>query len=199
MSILDEFEAELAAARGGQPFPYNPGLTDEEIDQRLAPHGLIAPEGLRRWYRRHDGVSPPPDLPVAPWELGGWRPLSLADALAERQFRAELVAEITAGEPAGTADEVWHPEWLPVFTAGNGDPLVVECNTPTEPDRLDAGMVHCTDGINLYGTLASLDEVLAVWLRALRTGFWRWDGTNRRWRRVGSHLDIQHPLAGWLV
>jgi hypothetical protein len=61
------FDARLRAAGAAIVDAWAPGLTDQEIDARVAPIGVTLPEEARLWWRWHDGLRP--GAPSALWDI----------------------------------------------------------------------------------------------------------------------------------
>src|SRR3954454_3008813 len=124
---LLELERALVAAVGHQPFA--PGLDDDRLEELLHPSGLSLPEEVRDYFRVHDGIRPPTRV-QAPWLIGHWLPLPLDEALGEREARRAMALEEFQADPESLDDDVWGAGWLPLFRAGNGYILAVDCAAP---------------------------------------------------------------------
>jgi hypothetical protein len=81
--------------------------------------------------RRHDGVAPTSRV-LAPWLIGHWLPLSLREALAEREVRRAMARGVRGR--ARCRRRVWGPGWLPLFRAGNGYVRAVDRHADPAPD-----------------------------------------------------------------
>jgi cell wall assembly regulator SMI1 len=187
---LDALEDALAGAVGGHRFA--PGLRDAEIDDLLRPSGLVLPPAVRAYLRRHDGAQPTSRV-VAPWLIGHWLPLSLRAALRERDARRAMALEDFGGEPDDVADGVWGPGWLPLFRAGNGYILAVDCRADPGPHGR-ASLLRMARVTPAPLALSSLAELFEFFALALTTGAWAWDEGRRRWLFDRARLG-DHPLA----
>jgi cell wall assembly regulator SMI1 len=189
VTSLDTLENALAATLGRTTFA--PGLPDEEIDEALRPSGLVLPAEVRAYLRRHDGAAPTSRV-LAPWLIGHWLPLSLREAMTEREVRRAMASEDLGGEP-DAADGVWRPGWLPLFRAGNGYILAVDCDA--DPGGVGWGTVLRMSRVTpALPSIPSLDELFEFFTLALRTGAWAWDEGRQRWVFDRARLT-DHPLA----
>ncbi|MHA6794452.1 SMI1/KNR4 family protein [Pseudonocardia bannensis] len=186
---LSRLDTTLTAALGQPRFA--PGLTDPQIDELLRPSGLALPAEVRAYLRRHDGVAPTSRV-LAPWLIGHWLPLSLREALAERDVRRAMAREEFGGEPED-ADGVWGPGWLPLFRAGNGYLLAVDCHADPAPHGGTA-VLRTARVTPAPPSVSSLTELFDFFTLALSTGAWTWDDGRQRWLFDRSRL-AGHPLA----
>ncbi len=189
MSSLAELERAFAHAVGHQPFA--PGLDDDRIDELLSASGLTMPAEVRAYFRAHDGVRPTSRV-QAPWLIGHWLALPLEEALRERDARREMALEEFQAEPQ-EADGVWGPGWLPLFRAGNGFILAVDCAAPTGPDG-QAPLLRMSRVTPAPLELDSLDALFGFFTHALTTGAWSWDDDRKRWLFHRERL-AGHPLV----
>jgi cell wall assembly regulator SMI1 len=173
---LVELEDVFANAVGHRPFA--PGLDDGRIDELLSASGLTLPTEVRAYFRAHDGVRPPSRV-QAPWLIGHWLPLPLEEALRERDVRREMALEDFQAEP-DEADGVWGPGWLPLFRAGNGYILAVDCAAPTGPEG-QAPLLRMARVTPAPLELDSLAALFGFFTLALTTGTWSWDDDRKRW------------------
>ncbi|MCW2703890.1 MAG: hypothetical protein JWQ37_1885 [Blastococcus sp.] len=176
MASLVELERALADAVGHQPFA--PGLDDGRIDELLRASGLTLPAEVRAYFRARDGVRPPSRV-QAPWLIGHWLPLPLEEALRERDARREMALEEFQAEPA-EVDGVWGTGWLPLFRAGNGYILAVDCAAPTGAAG-QAPLLRMARVTPAPLELDSLGALFGFFIRALTTGSWSWDDDRKRW------------------
>jgi cell wall assembly regulator SMI1 len=165
-----------------------PGLSDTEIDRRLATIGLALPDEARVLWHWHDGI--PEDSRANP--LGGFkgRFLSLGEAVEVYQGFRETVLKIVEGDP----DIRYRPSWLPLL--GPQHPLVIDCAVARDqPTPLR--MVDLADPEEPPVDARSLGEVVQLWSHALDCGLWIWDPTAQDWRVDLSSLppiDRASPL-----
>lgn len=176
MASLVELERALADAVGHQPFA--PGLDDGRIDELLRASGLTLPAEVRAYFRARDGVRPPSRV-QAPWLIGHWLPLPLEEALRERDARREMALEEFQAEP-DEVDGVWGTGWLPLFRAGNGYILAVDCAAPTGAAG-QAPLLRMARVTPAPLELDSLGALFGFFIRALTTGSWSWDDDRKRW------------------
>jgi cell wall assembly regulator SMI1 len=174
----------------GHP-PFAPGLDDGRIDELLRPSGLTLPAEVRAYFLAHDGVRPPSRV-QAPWLIGHWLPLPLEEALREREVRREMALEEFQAEP-DQADGVWGPGWLPLFRAGNGYILAVDCSASTGPSG-QAPLLRMARVTPAPLDLDSLDALFGFFTLALTTGTWHWDDDRKRWLFDRERL-AGHPLV----
>jgi cell wall assembly regulator SMI1 len=186
---LVELEDVFANAVGHRPFA--PGLDDGRIDELLSASGLTLPTEVRAYFRAHDGVRPPSRV-QAPWLIGHWLPLPLEEALRERDVRREMALEEFQAEP-DEADGVWGPGWLPLFRAGNGYILAVDCAAPTGPEG-QAPLLRMARVTPAPLELDSLAALFGFFTLALTTGAWSWDDDRKRWLFDRDRL-AGHPLV----
>ncbi|MEV7968674.1 SMI1/KNR4 family protein [Sphaerisporangium sp. NPDC088356] len=190
MRSLDVLEGVLDKVVGGHRLA--PGLRDAEIDDLLRPSGLVLPCEVRAYLRRHDGAQPTSRV-VAPWLIGHWLPLSLGEALRERDRRHAMALRDFDGDADAADDGVWAPGWLPLFRAGNGYILAVDC----QADPASAGPAPLLRMARVTPTppsLSSLEELFEFFTLALTTGAWAWDAERRRWMFDRARLSY-HPLT----
>jgi cell wall assembly regulator SMI1 len=173
---LVELEDVFANAVGHRPFA--PGLDDGRIDELLSASGLTLPAEVRAYFRAHDGVRPPSRV-QAPWLIGHWLPLPLEEALRERDVRRDMALEEFQAEP-DEADGVWGSGWLPLFRAGNGYILAVDCAAPTGPEG-QAPLLRMARVTPAPLELDSLAALFGFFTLALTTGAWSWDDDRKRW------------------
>ena len=95
-------------------------------------------------------------------------------------------------EPDET-DGVWAPGWLPLFRAGNGYILAVDCAAPPGPDG-GAPLLRMARVTPAPLELNSLAELFDFFTLALTTGAWSWDDERKRWLFDRDRL-AGHPLV----
>lgn len=190
MHCLVELERALVTAVGHQPFAR--GLGDDRIDELLRPSGLSLPEEVRDYFRAHDGVRPPTRV-HAPWLIGHWLPLPLDEALRERDARREMALEEFQADPDSLDDDVWGPGWLPLFRAGNGYILAVDCAAPPTV-AVRTRLLRMSRVTPSPLGVGSLEELFEFFVLALTTGAWSWDDDRKRWLFERDRLSA-HPLV----
>jgi cell wall assembly regulator SMI1 len=189
MRSLDELERALEVGVGHRPF--TPGLEDSRIDELLRPSGLTLPGEVRAYFRARDGVRPPSRV-QAPWLVGHWLPLPLEEALRERDARREMALEEFQAEP-DELDGVWGTGWLPLFRAGNGYVLAVDCAAPAGPEGRTP-LLRMARVTPAPLEVDSLEDLFDFFTLALTTHAWSWDDERKRWLFDRSRL-AGHPLV----
>jgi hypothetical protein len=152
-----------------------PGIDDDQIDELLAPSGLVAPTELREWWRWHHGTridGPGSDRHTLGPGLWGLMdiPWALEDA-------AEW--ESTIGE------EGWGPSWLPFAWAKPDHARLVARLGDSTPDEVCVGWHYVFDVPPDEPIARSLAEVVEDSIRILREGLIVWDGSYSYYDEVG--------------
>jgi hypothetical protein len=157
-----------------------PALAEAEMDATLATIGLAVPIEAHVLWQWHDGALHHDRRGAA--ELAPSRNwLSLVESLTLR----EQILEMNTDDPE-VAETVWSSRWLPVI---DSVPMV----------GLDIGVGHespCSVWLqDLQGPpvleLASLGDLVALWIEALNRGVWLWDREDGAW-------DVGHAaLSSW--
>ncbi len=160
-----------------------PPAADTVIADAETVLGRVLPDDLRAWWRHADGVVTPQagePLPLIPWDLA---PLPVAAALRVRQSRLRIERDIwsarldvdrhlteAAQAPAGTASQLWLPDWLPIARDAGTETLLVD---------LRAG--------ERYGTVMVFDRVDGA------TGPPRWNGVADMLEEIAWRLTDADP------
>jgi len=187
---LHKLEEALFEATGHRPFA--PGLEADELELMLGPTGLVLPPEVRSYYRCRDGTQPTSRV-RAPWLIGHWLPLCLADAIQERQVRKTMVVEAQASGSHQRPDDIWKSSWLPLFRTGNGYLLAVDC--ATRPDENGHTELLRISRISPEPRrVPSLAYLFEFFLLALSSGAWAWDPERRRWIVEPRRFE-GHPFA----
>jgi hypothetical protein len=165
-TTLDRFARSLRGAGAQSVDHLNPGLTDRQIDELTAAHGLALPEEARRLWRWHDGGSPaaPPGAKeIAP----GRRFVPLDSVLAEYAQAAADFRHLYG------FDHIIEP-----FTA---KPMIFfDCRGSTDAPA-PVLVSHEFEEPKL--ALPSIGDLIAVWTQFIDDGVWtiteggQWDGS----------------------
>jgi hypothetical protein len=147
--LLDRFEGVLRAHRIGIVEAWAPGLSDDEIDELIAPTDLLLPDEVRAWWRWHNGVVTP-DVPARSREILPDRDLrSLQDVLWTYDQRA--------GEGQRLLIVTGRPE-IQVACSERGS-----VPAPVYWDRYD-------DFVRPEQAASSLGELVTVWMGYVERG-----------------------------
>jgi hypothetical protein len=150
-----------------------PGLSDQEMDDLMAPTGLRLPAEARCWWGWHDGITNyvsrakemGPDIDIQP----------LAEAI-------EFVAEF----PLGGGDEEAPATWFPFAGVPRGV-LTLDCAAD------DLAPTHRVDfEVGLGPGTASMGEMVLLWIQMMESGAWTWNTAEARWIR---HYDSWPDFA----
>lgn len=163
-----------------------PGIDDEQIDELLAPSGLVAPTEMREWWRWHNGTRV--DTPLNDRHSVGpasWGPMGVQKALWDRETWLEDIPD--------DGDGGWNPDWISVAWALAGHGRLVGRLDESTSDEVRVGCFYIDDWDNpVAPSMASMVEDV---LRVLREGqvFWNpadggyWD-EGPRWRDYPLYL-----------
>lgn len=201
LALLGRLQA--AWARQGAPVHagLRPGLSEERIDELMAPTGLQLPEELQTCWSWHNGsVERDGPTPGYPHELGpgGWLFAPLETVLAWNARHRTWTEPIDSTVPA-LAETYWHPTWF-TFTTRIGKPnhiLFVDTDVPPG----GPSPVHYVDEMWEEPTVvraASLTDVIALWVDLLEDGTVRWDPAQDYWdedRWMGDPRRTPHAVA----
>lgn len=160
---------------------HEPGLTDDDMSEALAPLGLSLPLEGRVWWSWHNGVPGRGKAKlVAP---SGDKFLSLAEAIETyKEFRA-IVQELVEPDIPLLADPDyrWNPAWLPI--RGPQLPVVIDCSVPeSQPTPLRFIDLQDVEG-SPKPRAQSLGQMLSWWIEAIDCGAWRWNRERSQWDR----------------
>jgi hypothetical protein len=176
-------DLERAWLRNGMPHTewLTRGLEASEVKAALATVDLTPPAEVVEWFAWHNGTSwsllTEGDVYPA-LGLGGFVPLSVADALDERAMMAELAAEL-AEDPMAIPEDLplWEPSWLPVGRASGGGLLTPELGAE---ETVRVRVVDYWDERFKAVRAESLAEVVELWIEWLDT-YCEWDPALRTW------------------
>jgi cell wall assembly regulator SMI1 len=151
-----------------------PGLSDADMDERVATIGLTLPDEARVFWRWHDGV--PEDGRANPIGAFRGRFLPLHEAMAVHRVFRKTVLECHEGE--GDPGIRFRPSWLPLF--GRQHPIVLDCSVGRDqPTPLR--MINLEDPLEPRVRAGSLGEAVRLWTEALDRGWWRWNASGQKW------------------
>jgi cell wall assembly regulator SMI1 len=159
--LLNELEAAWRAAGAQIADVLAPGLSDERIDELMAPTGRRLPQEARRWWGWHNGVT---EKAPYGWDIGRQVLfLSLEEALEE------------SGETFGAGGEVAEPTWFPWVQAAGGF-IAIDC-----ADAEIASTLRLDYESGTYAGAASLGETVEIWLEMYSTGGWSMNSAGGYW------------------
>jgi hypothetical protein len=185
--LLDHWE------RLGAPIAslLQPGLTDGEIDERLAPTRLTLPDEARALFSWRNGTRPRPEIDYYTRTMGiaGWCFWSLEELVEWyvtewNDWRDGMYDDLGYA----TRDDFW-PEWFPVFRTRQWDRhLLIDCrHQPSYPNAVAAtgATVNERTALKAFSLLALL-ETWVLWFDA---GFISYDVERGRWTHDADALD----------
>jgi cell wall assembly regulator SMI1 len=162
-----------------------PGLSLGQIDQLAAAAGVRVSDEARVWWMWHDGVDGAAKVRDPQTLVPGWTLLSLSDAIRLRDNRRALIAEWGAD-----ADREWPLPWIPLANDVGGQIITCDCSGPAEHDA-PIHVVDFHDESFEEAHVASLSDMVSLWLRAFDEGWWAWTGTDWKLPEPGDvPLDI---------
>jgi cell wall assembly regulator SMI1 len=198
-ALLDRYERRLRAQ--GVPFDdwTQPGLSEAEMAELIAPVSLRLPTEARVWWGWRDGTSPK----RAGWTFGpGRNCLSLSRAV-EAYASSRAAAEKGAADPGlsgprSDPEFMWHPSWLPVLNGGQLK-TVLDCDV-AEGEPTPIGFVDLLTQPEEYARhkARSFGEMIGWWCLALETGAWSWDAKRLVWDEDPRVLPLElqgNPLV----
>ena len=158
-TALDRLQAWLEAHDAPVVNGLQPGVSADEVRERLAEFGLEPPEELLTWFGWHSGYVPPPDAtPAHQLITGSVTPISLDRAC---QWYVEFVRR--------SLEALWPEEgtsWFPVFFINQGTALIDCGGTGT-------GTIACYEESEFPDDLyrpATLAEPVEWWLQQFDSG-----------------------------
>ncbi len=167
-----------------------PGAALDDAEAAAAAAGVRLPAELAAWYGWHDGTTVPAperrERREETWLGPGYRFYSLAEAVTARRERLQMAAE-WSDLPAGRL--VWDDSWFPFTINLAGDTLAADCSVApgvAAPVR----RIAYDDEDYLTPATASVTDVVAVWVRLLEEGLWRYDASAGRWE---ADFDAMPP------
>jgi cell wall assembly regulator SMI1 len=150
-----------------------PGICDSEMDRVTAAVGLRVPNEARRWWSWHDGAEPQVSGIAA--ELGPGRAfLSLRASVRERGRLQQLLG-VASG---GSGDPDWRDSWLPIDA--HKRPIVFDCGVGTN-DPVPVRSFFMEDADAGAKGVASIGELVLVWIEAMDCGAWSYNRAAERW------------------
>jgi hypothetical protein len=159
-----------------------PGLSEEAINEIVAPLGLSLPREARLWWSWHNGVQP--DAGPGPREIGPTRKwLPLEEAAEECGRIRKMVREARDPRDPRPIESIWSSSWLP-FVQSNG---VYVIETAVPDDAPCPVRVHWFDEPETPPDLPSLGALVSLWIEALDRRAWSYD-------RQGDHWTVNHDI-----
>ncbi len=168
---------EQAITAQGSPFftAAAPPIDPARLDQAQEQVGVVFPDELRQWWLWHDGS--------VPWRgrmaahligVGGYWPLSLDRALAEREYWLK----------SRIPDAVWWPDtWFPLAQVAQVKWLNADLEAST-PDRLVLTVAEL-DGLTFGDEVRlTFPELIEQWISFLDARYAWWDAANDCWQHV---------------
>ena len=151
--------------------------------------GLRLPLEARRWWGWHDGAAPSAtDGPAA--QLGpGKSFLPLGDVVKE----CETARQVQRQAWGGDLGPHWREGWLPLYPSSR--PIVFDCSGGYE-DPVPVRSFFYEDPTAGQEGVASIGDLILVWIDALDAGAWRYDESTKRWesdwRKLGPSVVRLH-------
>jgi cell wall assembly regulator SMI1 len=192
--MLEEFEDRLRSQGAPIVDVLRPGLTDDEMQQLVGPLGLRLPREARCWWAWHDGTVV--GAPMIARYLGpGWMALSLDDAVRDCVSSREIEAEAREIEEAAGEDreDWWRHGWLPLVHPGGGSFAI---DTGVGEDEPVPVYRYHSDTQPGAPDLASIGDLVTIWIDALDSGAWQWEPNDGRWIYDDALLDPRVSRLG---
>jgi hypothetical protein len=175
--LLGQLEHKLEEIGAPVTRLWRPGLDDSQMDAITAELGLslsLSTEA-RIWWAWHDGI----DHEQSPMHSSfgpGWDAYPLAHAVDDAIANREIAAEEAEADP-DSHNSAWLSSWIALCGNVSYPRLVCECAVPAgEPSP-----VHYFDPEGNMDPrqprLASVGELVHLWLEALDDGTWHIDAT----------------------
>ncbi len=155
----------------GAPFSSRalPGISDAQIDELLAPSGLVIPTELREWWRWHHGSRTDAVTPFAhQFGPGSWGLMTIPDALDDA---AQWVSDATGDEGDWSS-----PSWLPFAERSSHHHRLVARLDESGPDLVCVGHWYVFDAPPVAPIAHSIADIVETWLTVLQQGSVHWDG-----------------------
>jgi hypothetical protein len=177
---------------------WRPGLGDDQMDAITAELGLSLSTEARVWWAWHDGI----DHERSPMHSSfgpGWDAYPLAHAVDDAIANREIAAEETEDDPEFHNSD-WPDSWIALCGNVSYPRLVCECAVPSgEPSS-----VHYFDPVGNMDPrrprLASVGELVHLWLDALDDGTWHIDPATGDFAVVDAEtLQAKGPDAADLL
>jgi hypothetical protein len=181
-NVLERLERHLVDQQAPAAALLRPGLSDEAIDELIAPTGLDLPEEARELFRWHDGtrgdIRDQRDRSIA----GGWQFHPLQDQVAR-------LHEWRAGVQEAADEEGWElvykPVYFPLLQGVNwGSLVMIRCGHRTRsfPNPVIYAEQFAPSS-ELAITHFSLYSLFETWLLWLDAGHVWWDHTKGSWQK----------------
>lgn len=195
---LDRLEGVLHSLGAPVAELFRPGLTDEQIDDLMAPTGLTLPDELRIWWRWHDGANEAASDQEEGRRLGpgGWLHLSLRQAVDLHGYHNGRYREMIEIEAMDLAELAWRPNLFP-FSHRGWQPNHVLAADTSVPKHASAPVVMTSEmGIESWTGADSVSEVVGLWIELLESG--RYHVEDGSWQPLDP-MYTEEPRFLWLL
>lgn len=161
--LLEKVEEHLRSVDHPVLRRLRPGLSDEQMDELTAPHGLVLGPELRAWWSWHDGVDVARDEPLTQSTclLRGKTALSLTAAIEDRNEMRNAVLDSPNDDY--DPDDEWPPSWVKLIAPQN---YLAAVNAPSGPTRF-VDMLEALAPGGPTTVWPSLAAFLRSWIEAL--------------------------------
>jgi hypothetical protein len=173
----------------------NPGLSEVEMAELVAPLPFALSAEARVWWGWRDGTNPA----RRGWTFGpGRNCLPLARAVEQYEISCQLAKELASepglSGPRSDPDFMWRPGWLPILDDGQLK-TVLDCEVP-EGKPSPVVFIDIVDQPEEYASekMRSFGEMIGWWCLALEAGIWRWDQEQLRWHT--DYKRLPEELGG---
>jgi hypothetical protein len=174
-TALEGFEGALRRAGAPVDEYANPGISEDEIAETLAEIGIAPPVEAKVWWGWRNGVH---------WEGSESLPGPFRDAASVtrsvKRFRsARHNAELVAAPDDLSADDLWHPSWLPIIDSRHA--VAIDCAVAFGEPSPVLLVMHEDRATFDKPRAGSLGEAVALWTAALDAGAYVWSEKAKRW------------------
>lgn len=175
-----------------------PGLSDSQIDELMAPTGLVLPDELRWWWQWHDGAEA--RLPDADEEReigpGGWLHLSLREAVELYDFHDGAYREYAGYGDMQLANITWRPGLFPLCQGVGGARDVLAVATLVEAHGPAPVMLRTFTGVESDCGAETVGELVGMWIELLESSrYLVEDG----WFQPLDPMFTEEPRLRWVL
>jgi cell wall assembly regulator SMI1 len=183
-NLLDELEQRWRDQEAFIATALRPGLSDEQMDELTAPLEITLPAEARLWWRWHDGANASTvDGVAGQFGPGDFVFLPLARAVQQcEEIRGVLSSRWTDG-----FGPEWQHGWLPITYHSN--PRVIDCGGNFEDPVPARWFSFEEQGFGDHQGVASMGELVQLWIRTIDSGGWSYNKDERVWERDRAKLD----------
>ena len=140
-----------------------PGIDDDQIDELLAPSGIVAPTQLREWWRWHHGSSfDSPGIDGYTIGAGRWGLMDIPWALRDRADWLEVDPDLGEGG--------WRTGWCPIAFQDFAHGRLVARTSDPFAEEMPIGWYYVFDVPPSEPIAKSLDEVVDAFIDVIREG-----------------------------